>query len=112
MRRARAGRDDRRPTNRRGSGLGAYAEDIGAGPPDQTSCRHPEVGAVDATSAPRPGDAYLTWRDPFVYFGSITESADCGTSVVGLDRLAADLKSADDTPAFSYGSPARATTGP
>ena len=80
----------------------AYAEDIGAGPADQTSCRHPDLGAADPFTAPRAGDAYLTWRNPFVYFRSITESADCGTAVVGLDRLAPDLKTADDTPALSY----------
>ncbi len=80
----------------------AYAEDIGAGPADQTSCRHPDLGAADPFAAPRPGDAYLTWRNPFVYFRSITESADCGTAVVGLDRLAPDLAAVADTPALSY----------
>ena len=80
----------------------AYAEDIGNGPSDQTSCRHPELGAADPDGTPRPGDAYLTWRNPFVYFRSITESADCGSAVVGLDRLAPDLAAAADTPAFSY----------
>ena len=83
----------------------AYAQDIGAGPADRTSCRHPELGAADPYLAPRPGDAYLTWRNPFVYFRSITESADCGSAVVGLDRLAPDLGKAADTPAFSYLSP-------
>ncbi|MSW83584.1 MAG: hypothetical protein F2832_02400 [Actinobacteria bacterium] len=80
----------------------AYAEDVAAGPTDQSSCRHPELGALDPYFTPRPGDAYLTWRVPFLYFRSITESADCGTSVVGLDRLTPDLATVEDTPSFSY----------
>ena len=79
-----------------------YFEDMANGPKDAaTSCRRPEEGAGDPYASPRSGDAYLTWRNPFVYFRSITDSADCGTSVVGLDRLATDLKTAADTPDFS-----------
>ncbi|HVP02795.1 MAG TPA: alkaline phosphatase family protein [Solirubrobacteraceae bacterium] len=80
-----------------------YFEDMGAGPPsDATSCRRPPAGAADPYAAARPGDAYLTRRDPFVYFHSIADTADCGSNVVGLDRLAPDLQSVDNTPAFSY----------
>ena len=43
----------------------------------------------------------MTWRDPFVYFRSITESPDCGSGVVGLDRLVPDLKKLEDTPSYS-----------
>ncbi|MSX01746.1 MAG: hypothetical protein F2813_01130 [Actinobacteria bacterium] len=79
-----------------------YFESIGNDPDSGvTSCRHPEAGKADPFFTPRPGDAYLTWRNPFVYFRSITESADCGSGVVGLDRLAPDLKTLDDTPALS-----------
>ncbi|HEY5144756.1 MAG TPA: alkaline phosphatase family protein [Solirubrobacteraceae bacterium] len=80
-----------------------YFEDMGAAPPPgATSCRRPDPGAADPFAAPRPGDAYLTRRNPFVYFRSIADTADCGSNVVGLDRLAPDLKTIDDTPAFSY----------
>jgi phosphatidylinositol-3-phosphatase len=84
----------------------AYLEDEGnvpAGLP--ASCRHPDLGQPDPWTAPRPGDASLTRRDPFVYFHSIIDSADCGTQVVGLDRLADDLKDPQQTPAFSYLAP-------
>lgn len=82
----------------------AYVEDIAngeaAGQP--TSCRHPALGSADPSPAPVPGDAYETWRNPFVYFAGITESPECAARDVGLDRLSTDLKKADKTPAFSY----------
>jgi len=70
-----------------------------------TSCRRPPKGSDDPFAKPRPGDAYMTWRNPFVYFPSITDSPDCGTGVVGLDRLAPDLETLEDTPAFSLIAP-------
>lgn len=83
-----------------------YFEAIGADPASGvTSCRYPEVGADDKFAAPRPGDGYMTWRNPFVYFRSITESPDCGVSVIGVDRLAPDLAKLEDTPAFSLIAP-------
>ncbi len=91
-----------------GAGLAwkAYFEDMGAAPPPaDTSCRRPEVDQADPFALPRPGDAYLTRSDPFVYFRSITDSPDCGSNVVGLDRLAPDLAKADLTPAVSFVAP-------
>lgn len=83
-----------------------YFEAIGNDPNSGvTSCRHPEAGADDPFAAPRPGDGYMTWRNPFVYFSSITESPDCGSSVIGLDRLAPDLAKLEDTPAYSLIAP-------
>lgn len=79
----------------------AYVEGIGvAGAP--ATCRHPALGGPDPDQAPGPGDAYETWRNPFVYFHSLTDGAECAESDVGLERLAPDLKTADKTPAFSY----------
>ena len=82
----------------------AYVEDIGngaaAGQP--TSCRHPPLGAPDPGQVPLPGDAYLTWRNPFVYFHSIIDGPECAANDVGLDQLAADLGSPKTTPALSY----------
>ena len=51
----------------------AYVEDIGNGGAEQpTTCRHPTLGGPDGSQAPLPGDAYETWRNPFVYFHSLT----------------------------------------
>jgi hypothetical protein len=84
----------------------AYVEDSGngvlAGQP--ATCRHPLPGAPDPSQAPVPGDAYLTWRNPFVYFHSIVDRPDCAEADIGLDRLAPDLKKKVNprTPALSY----------
>jgi hypothetical protein len=82
----------------------AYVEDIAngeaAGQP--TSCRHPALGTADSSQLPVPGDAYETWRNPFVYFSALTESPECAERDVGLDKLGADLEKAKRTPSFSY----------
>jgi phosphatidylinositol-3-phosphatase len=81
----------------------AYVEGIGSGQAGQpTSCRHPALGGPDDAQAPRPGDPYQTWRNPFVYFHSLVDSADCGERDVGLEQLEADLKVEKQTPALSY----------
>jgi hypothetical protein len=81
----------------------AYIEDIGNGQEGQAiSCRHPALGGPDDAQSPRPGDAYETWRNPFVYFHSLLDSADCDERDVGLGQLETDLKEEKQTPAFSY----------
>lgn len=81
----------------------AYIEDIGNGQAGQaTSCRHPVLGSPDDAQAPRPDDAYETWRNPFVYFHSLSDGADCGERDVGLEQLETDLKEEKQTPALSY----------
>jgi phosphatidylinositol-3-phosphatase len=81
----------------------AYVEDIGNGPVDQaTTCRHPTLGTADPLQAPRTGDAYETWRNPFIYFHSLTDGSACANSDVGFGQLALDLTSSDTTPSFSY----------
>jgi phosphatidylinositol-3-phosphatase len=82
----------------------AYVEDIanGAATGQPTACRHPALGSPDPSQAPVPGDAYETWRNPFVYFAGLTEGPECGEADVSLDRLAPDLKKAEKTPALSY----------
>ena len=91
----------------------AYVEDIGkgaaAGAP--TTCRHPALGAADADLAPRPGDASVTWRDPFVYFHSVIDADACVANVVGLDRLAPDLADAKTAPSLAYIVPNRCHDG-
>ncbi len=81
----------------------AYVEGIangGAGQP--SSCRHPALGAADGGQAPLPGDAYETWRNPFVYFDSLTGSPECAQDDVGLEQLQPDLQAASSTASLSY----------
>lgn len=66
------------------------------------SCRHPALRTADRFQSARSGDQYVTWRDPFVYFRSLTTTAACGKDVVGLSQLAGDLKSAGTTPSVSF----------
>jgi hypothetical protein len=84
----------------------AYVEDIGNGVAtgQPATCRHPPLGAPDPNQAPLPGDAYETWRNPFVYFHSVVDTPACAETDVGLDRLATDLKKkvGKQTPALSY----------
>jgi hypothetical protein len=64
------------------------------------ACAHPALGASDPTAA---GGAYATYRNPFVYFQSLTISPACTTDDVGLAALVGDLSgSAAKTPALSY----------
>jgi phosphatidylinositol-3-phosphatase len=85
----------------------AYVEDIanGAAAAQPTTCRHPALGGADPNAAPLPGDAFETWRNPFVYFAGLAESPECAENDVGLDQLAPDLKKAEKTPSFSYIAP-------
>ncbi len=80
-----------------------YVEDIADGAPEgSATCRHPALGGPDADQAPLPGDAFLTWRNPFVYFHSVIDGPECAKADVGLDQLAPDLRKAKTTPNFSY----------
>jgi hypothetical protein len=90
----------------------AYVEDIGSGPAGTaTTCRHPALATADADGMPRPGDAYVTWRNPFVYFHGLIDAPGCAADDVGLDRLAVDLHGAATTPAVSYIVPNRCHDG-
>jgi len=82
----------------------AYVEDIanGAAAGQPTTCRHPALGGADPNATPLQGDAFQTWRNPFVYFAGLAEDPECGESDVGLDQLAPDLQKAEDTPSLSY----------
>lgn len=83
----------------------AYVEDMemGAAAGQPVACRHPALGTPDPSQAPAPGDAYVTWRNPFVYFHSIVDDGpECEAVDVGFERLTADLAHAKRTPALSY----------
>ncbi len=84
----------------------AYVEGIEAGAPAlPASCRHPTLGASDPSNAPSAGDAYVTWRNPFVYFSSLTGGPQCARDDVGLPQLTSDLKAASTTPSLAYIAP-------
>jgi hypothetical protein len=84
----------------------AYIEGVDSGPSGQpTACRHPTLGAADADQAPRPGDPYVTWRNPFVYFRSLTHGTACHKNDVGLGGLAFDLQDARTAPTLAYIAP-------
>jgi phosphatidylinositol-3-phosphatase len=81
----------------------AYVEGIGGGPVGAAqTCRHPALGAGDADWLPRPGDPYVTWRNPFVYFHSVIGATTCAKQDVGLEQLAGDIKSPSTAPTLSY----------
>jgi phosphatidylinositol-3-phosphatase len=85
----------------------------GAGGASEGACGHPALGATDPTSASTPpaGQAYATWRNPFVYFHSVIDSSTCTSDDVGLSKLRSDLASAKSTPSFAYIVPGRCHDG-
>jgi len=81
----------------------AYIGGIGNGQAGEpTACRRPGPGEADPAQAPRPGDPYETWRNPFVYFHAIVDGPECAERDVGLEQLGADLKEEARTPSFSF----------
>jgi len=88
-------------------------EGSGAAGSATEACGHPALGAADPTSAltPPAGQAYATWRNPFVYFHSVIDSPECASDDVGLSSLKGDLASSKSTPSFSYIVPGRCDDG-
>jgi hypothetical protein len=89
----------------------AYVQGIGDAASEAASaCSHPQLGAADPTSAfglpgaptPATGQTSATFRNPFVYFRSVTGSASCADDDVGVDRLHGDLARVAHTPNLSY----------
>jgi hypothetical protein len=96
---------DTLPDQLTGAGLTwkAYVESIASPDPDgQQTCRHPDEGQPDPFTGVRPGDPYLTARDPFVFFKTIVSDPACGSNVVGTDRLTPDLTAPDGIPNVSF----------
>jgi hypothetical protein len=76
----------------------------------KSACRVPKIGSrVPQTAGAK--NASLAWRNPFVYFRSMTSGAACHNNEVGIGRLAKDLKSASTTPTLSYIIPAACNDG-
>jgi phosphatidylinositol-3-phosphatase len=81
----------------------AYVEGVDSGPAGQpTTCRRPKLGATDADQTPRPGDPYVTWRNPVVYFSSLIDGTACQKNDVGLGGLTYDLQNASTAPTLAY----------
>ncbi len=90
---------------------GAYIEGIGEGAAQPSTCPHPALGGADGNHVPIPADPYVTWRDPFAYFESVTDNPSCASSIVGIGQLARSLKAVKNTPALSYIVPDRCHDG-
>jgi phosphatidylinositol-3-phosphatase len=85
-----------------------YVEGIDEGAGTPSACPHPAPGAVDPSASPAAGGtapAYQTWRNPFVYFGSIAGSPTCASHDIGMSGLKGDLAAEASTPSFSYIAP-------
>jgi hypothetical protein len=80
----------------------AYVEDMENGGEigQPWRCRKPTLGAAD-TMLPSPGDQFVNWRNPVVYFSAVAESADCEKHDVGFEILTKDLQAKKKTPALS-----------
>ncbi len=88
----------------------AYVEGIDEAGAAAGACAHPALGQPDPTAAQGSSTgAYATFRNPVVYFQSLTAS--CAADDVGLDRLKTDLGNAKRTPSLSYIVPDRCHDG-
>jgi hypothetical protein len=76
----------------------AYVAGVSSGA--RTACRVPKLGSKQPQLAART--SYLTWRNPFLYFRSLTAGDACHQSEVGIGQLAEDVKSASTTPSLAY----------
>jgi len=78
--------------------------------PAPTACRHPAAPGPDPEAAPRPGDPYVTWTNPLVYFHTILDGRACADDV-DLATLETDLATAepDDFLALALVSPQPST---
>ncbi len=84
-------------------GWRAYVEDMenGGALGQPYRCRRPAPGGADGSGTPSPGDQYVTWRNPVVYFGAIAAGGECERVDVGFELLTHDLRTARQTPALS-----------
>jgi hypothetical protein len=95
---------------------GMATSQSGSGTPTQPAtplltCRHPEPGATDPNHAPLPGDPYLSFRNPFVYFHSLLDGGACASNDVDLAALQGDLTTPASTPSFSWIAPSACNDG-
>ncbi|MBV9415613.1 MAG: hypothetical protein JO363_11600, partial [Solirubrobacterales bacterium] len=86
----------------------AYVAGLGGGA--RTACRVPKPGSQQPQLA-TPHTKYLAWRNPFLYFRSLTARNACRQDEVGLAQFAKDLKSETTTPSLAYIIPPPCATG-
>jgi phosphatidylinositol-3-phosphatase len=86
----------------------AYVQGVSSSSP--TACRVPKLGSKESQIAGARA-TYLAWRNPFVFFRSLTAGTACHKDEVGIGQLANDLKSASSTPSLSYIIPAPCSDG-
>jgi phosphatidylinositol-3-phosphatase len=81
----------------------AYVQDMenGGAVGQPFRCRKPALGGPDWSPTPSPGDQYVTWRNPVVYFGAIAEGEECEKHDVGFELLSKDLSAKKKTPTLS-----------
>jgi hypothetical protein len=90
----------------------AYVQGIDESGTQVPACAHPALGAADPSAEQTSSTgAYATFRNPFVYFGSIVDSPHCSADDVGLTALEGDLAKPARTPSFSYIVPDRCDDG-
>jgi phosphatidylinositol-3-phosphatase len=84
-----------------------YMEDMGNDPTREgRTCGHSPLGDDERTGTATVTDKYAAKHDPFVYFRSIIDDQKrCDAHVVNLDKLRADLRSADTTSNYSFITP-------
>jgi phosphatidylinositol-3-phosphatase len=63
------------------------------------------AAGANGAAAGTTGAGYQTWRNPFVYFHSITDSPACAASDVGIGALRRDLAREKQTASFTYIAP-------
>jgi hypothetical protein len=80
-------------------------------PAASVTCRHPELGATDLNQAPAPGDPYLTFSNPFVYFHSLLDGGACASNDIDLSQLQGSLATPASTPALSWIVPSACNDG-
>ncbi len=80
-------------------------------PTTGVTCRRPELGAADPNHTPAPGDPYLTYRNPFVYFDSLLSEGACASNDVDLSQLQASLATPANTPSLSWIVPSACNDG-
>lgn len=83
----------------------AYMGDMGNDPAREAAvCGHPALNTVDHTQTAELGDQYASRHNPFVYFHSIIDTAEC-SNVVNLNLLQKDLSSESTTPELVFVTP-------
>jgi hypothetical protein len=80
-------------------------------PTTAVTCRRPEPGTPDPNHTSAPGDPYLTYRNPFVYFDSLLSEGACASNDVDLSQLQASLATPANTPSLSWIVPSTCNDG-